>query len=594
MKCFLCERRCSVSEGALGACGNYRNRGGVMEECFPGIYLVVTPVSIETVPLLHFFPGGKFLQITTRGCNFHCKGCISNALVSGFSSESSALKRLAPEEVVDQAVAEGCLGVVFMMNDPLASYHTFLAVAREAKTRGLLAGCSTNGYFTPESLEPFLFLLDFVNLGIKGLSSDIYRECGGFSVEPVLRNLKLLFHEGIHVEVSCMFRRGDEEELRRLGELMREISPSMPLQVMRYLPLGDADPLLEPTQRQAENLCKELTESLEYIYLFNSPGTSWLHTRCPGCGVPVMERDFYGPMGARLRRDTLKNRELSSCLSCGNSLVFRGTPGEDSDFRERDFQGGYPFTRALEMIEAILISCGASSREEILPVWERMLENQNMTMLHEFLQEPERYLYLIDFLGGLGGLESGARELRAFLETKLWEVDSCLEKVVIRPRVYYVMGNPLFHIKGGRLENNLVIRGGGESLNKRIAAKGRPGTTLPPEKINALNPDHIFISGFLSSPEEDVLEECRLKGIDVTATRKKQIHRYPAPGWDFGSPRWILGLLFIAQTLHPQRCSWNMEEEAGDFYRRFYNSPWEPQKINRSFAWPHGEWHWRN
>ena len=402
MRCNLCERRCLVSEGALGACGNYRNRGGVMEECFPGAYLVVTPVSIETVPLLHFFPGGKFLQITTRGCNFHCKGCISNILVSGFSSKSDALKHLSPREVVNRAVEEVCSGIVFMMNDPLASYHTFLAVAREAKDRGLLVGCSTNGYFTPESLEPLLPLLDFVNLGVKGLSSEIYRECGGFSVMPVLRNLELFFHAGVHLEVSCMYHRGNEEELLRLGELMRKISPSIPIQVMRYLPLGDADPLLEPTQRQGEGLCEDLRQSLEYVYLFNSPGTSWLHTRCPHCGDLVMERDFYGPMGARLRRDSLKDREFFRCHSCENFLAFRGIPGEDVDFRERDFQGGYPFTRALEMIEAILISCGASSRKEILPVWEKMLENQNMTMLHESLQEPEAYLDLIGFLGGLG------------------------------------------------------------------------------------------------------------------------------------------------------------------------------------------------
>ena len=593
MRCSLCERRCTVPEGLRGACGNYSNREGIMEECFPGEYLVVTPVSIETVPLLHFHPGGKFLQITTRGCNFHCKGCISNILVSGFSPESKALEHLSPEEVVNRAREEGCLGVVFMMNDPLASYFSFLSVAREAKGRGLLVGCSTNGYFTPESLEPFLPLLDFVNLGIKGLSAEIYRECGGFSVMPALRNLDTLYRAGVHVEVSCMFHRKNEEELCRLGGFIRKISPAIPFQVMRYLPLGEAEPSLEPTQKEAENLCGELRESLDYVYLFNSPGTSWLHTRCPHCGTSVMERDFYGPMGSRLRKDTLVDRNLSRCSACGAPLIFRDAAAVDVDFREKDFQGGYPFTRALEMIEAVLLSCGASSLEEVVPVWEKMLENRNLTMLHESLQSPEEYLDLIDFLGKLGGLEAGARDLRSFMEEKLREVDRCLVNVKERPRVYYVMGSPLFHIKGGRLENNLVVRGGGESLNKRITARGRPGTNLTPEQINALNPEHIFISAFLSSPEEDLLEECRRQGIDVIATRKKQIHGYPAPGWDFGSPRWILGLLFIARILHPERCSWDFREEAREFYGRFYQSSWEPERINRSFARPHTEWRWK-
>lgn len=103
------ERACSVEKGRTGACGRYRNVAGRMEEIAPGAYLVVTPVSIETAPLFHFHPGGKFLQITTTGCVFRCNGCISSTLVSGVSPESPALKRLSPDEVAAKDHEKGLL-----------------------------------------------------------------------------------------------------------------------------------------------------------------------------------------------------------------------------------------------------------------------------------------------------------------------------------------------------------------------------------------------------------------------------------------------------------------------------------------------------
>lgn len=52
---------------------------------------MVTPASIETVPLFH--------TSIPAGCVSRCNGCISSTLVSGVSPESPALKRLLPDEV---------------------------------------------------------------------------------------------------------------------------------------------------------------------------------------------------------------------------------------------------------------------------------------------------------------------------------------------------------------------------------------------------------------------------------------------------------------------------------------------------------------
>lgn len=58
------------------------------------------------------------------------------------------------------------------------------------------------------------------------------------------------------------------------------------------------------------------------------------------------------------------------------------------------------------------------------------------------------------------------------------------------------------------------------------------------------------------------------------------------PGWDFGSPRWVLGLMAIANTLHPDRCSFDLKEEQALFYRRFYGIDPAKASPNRSFCHP--------
>lgn len=56
------------------------------------------------------------------------------------------------------------------------------------------------------------------------------------------------------------------------------------------------------------------------------------------------------------------------------------------------------------------------------------------------------------------------------------------------------------------------------------------------------------------------------------------------PSWDFGSPRWILGLMTIANTIHPGLFDFSIDGEADQFYRKFYGVPYHSVATNRSFA----------
>jgi len=592
MRCDICDIGCQVSLGRMGICGQYENWNGEMKELYPERYLVTCPISIETMPMLHYYPGGKFLQITTTGCNLKCPGCVSTVIVKEMNPDCSALRKLSAGQVVAEALANECLGIAFLMNDPLASFHTFLEVARAARKSDLLVGCSSNGYFSAVSLQQLMPYLDFINIGIKGFNDAAYHRCGAPSLRPVLRNIRLLSENGVHVEVSCMFGKDDRDDLIALVQELAGISSSIPLQIMRFIPLEESDPASESSIREAEELRHELARVLDYVYLFNSPGTDGLSTYCPECGALIYRRDFYGPMGAKLKGNN-RLQEGNECPTCHKSLNLTGAQARTA-YQEIAFQGGYPFTRALEMVEAMLVAMGVREKGKVVRVWEELLVNQGLDSLHQSVNQLPAYLSSLRHFGEIAGCAEEARSLAEYMEGKVESINQALKGTEQRPRVYYAMGRPLFAINGGRMENQLIEAAGGRSVNREMELAGRPGMTITVEQLNALNPDVIFLSGFISSSIEDFYAFCREDGIDIAALRNHRVYCHPAAGWDFGSPRWILGLMYIASVLHPDLCYFDINSEAQDFYQRFYHRDFDAAAVNRSFGKPDIHWRWQD
>jgi pyruvate-formate lyase-activating enzyme len=541
-------------------------------------YLGAFPISIETVPLLHFAPSGKFLQVFSKGCNFQCPGCVARTLASGKHFDMPAM---STADVVGKALEQQCLGVVSTMNEPAANYYLFRELALKARDENLLVGCSTNCYYTPETLEDFGRFVDFVNVGIKGYSDNSYRMCGVTSSEPVFRNIAELCDRGVHVEVSVMYAKGNENDVFDVARALSAISRSIPFQIMRFIPFGNAPIKLEPSIGEAEKLGSELKEYMDYVYLFNSPGTEMLHTVCSGCGKIMAEREFYGPMGSRL----LGPWGDYSC-DCGNTVpVMYGRAQER--FEESGFMGGYRISRAFGMVHGVLSCLGVTDEAVLMDVWKDLSGNDTLNRIHHMIQQPYPYLDFIRIIADSAKVPVQGDELIGFIRERL-ETVSRLAEDNPGPKSYYCMGSPLFALNPGRMENNLVEFAGGISLNKLLQKEGKPGFNISPALLNELNPQSIFISGFLSRPLYEFADLCGQYGIDVEALRNNRIYVIP-PSWDFGSPRWVLGLMFIADIFHPGKI--DVMQEANAFYERFYGLSLKQARPNRSFHRPtSGRW----
>ncbi|HII92414.1 MAG TPA: radical SAM protein [Methanosarcina sp.] len=575
MKCNVCEFRCKIDEYSRGRCGNYIYAGSnIIQDPDIG-YLGAYPISIETIPLLHYYPSGKFLQVFSTGCNFQCSGCVARLLASGKSLD---LPALTPSQVVEKAVQQKCLGVVSTLNEPAANYYLFRDLAVQAKEKGLLAGCSTNCYFTDETLEELGKFVDFMNIGIKGYSDKSYMNCGVPSSTPVFRNISRLFDIGVHIETSVVYSRGNEDDVIEVVKALSNISPTIPVQIMRFIPFGDAPIELEPSIGEAENLCATLRKHIDYVYLFNSPGTELSNTYCPECGSLLGEREFYGPMGSRL----LKPWTNYTC-DCGKDTPVKGITANES-FNEEGFMGGYRISRAFSMVHAVLTCLGILDDNRLIEIWGKVSNPETLNRIHHMVQQPYSYLEFIRLIAEKANAPEKGEELISFICERL-ELVKSLAAENSGHKVYYCMGSPLFALNAGRMENNLVTFSGGVSINKQLQKEGKPGVNVSPYFINEQNPMTIFISGFLSRPLDEFYGLCQQYGISADAVKKQRVYEIP-PSWDFGNPRWILGLMYIADKLNPENSTIDMKKEANEFYLRFYGMLFEEAKPNRSFHRP--------
>ena len=575
MKCNVCEFRCEIDEWSRGRCGNYVCAGDTIIQDPDIGYLGAYPVSIETIPLLHYYPSGKFLQVFSTGCNFQCSGCVARLLASGKSLD---LPALTPSQAVEKAVQQECLGVVSTLNEPAANYYLFRELALQAKEKGLLAGCSTNCYFTDETLEELGKFVDFMNIGIKGYSDQSYVNCGVPSSAPVFRNISRLFDLGVHVETSVVYSRGNEDDVINVAKTLSNISPTIPVQVMRFIPFGDAPIELEPSIGEAESLCASLREHVDYAYLFNSPGTESLNTYCPECGSLLAEREFYGPMGSK----PLKPWINYTC-TCGKNTPVKGITATES-FNEEGFMGGYRISRAFSMVHAVLTCLGILDDHRVIEIWVKVSNPETLSQIHHMIQQPYSYLEFVRLVAEKANASEKGEELISFIRERLELVKSFAAENSGH-KVYYCMGSPLFALNAGRMENNLVAFSGGVSINKQIQKEGKPGVNISPSFINEQNPETIFISGFLSRPIDEFYGLCQQYGISADAVKEHRVYEIP-PSWDFGNPRWILGLMYIADKLNPGSSAIDLKKEADEFYLRFYGIPFEEAKPNRSFHRP--------
>ncbi|MBN2483851.1 MAG: AmmeMemoRadiSam system radical SAM enzyme [Candidatus Omnitrophica bacterium] len=298
VQCKLCPRQCVISSGNRGYCGVRVNKDGTLYTLGYNNPVAVHPDPIEKKPFFHVLPGTCALSLAVAGCNMRCLFC-QNWQISQSTPDTTNNLDLTADEVVARALQYKCPSVVFTYTEPTVFYEYMLEIAKKATQQGLRVGMHSCGYINPAPLVELLDYMDFVNIDLKGFSSEFYRDIsGGTELENVLRTLEIIHQAGVHLEITTLLiptLNDSSGEIRALSSWIKEnLGEETPLHFSRFQPQYKlqnlpATPL--STLRNAYDIAKEV--GLKYVYIGNVSGINEESTWCPVCGKRLIHRIGY-------------------------------------------------------------------------------------------------------------------------------------------------------------------------------------------------------------------------------------------------------------------------------------------------------------
>jgi iron complex transport system substrate-binding protein len=191
------------------------------------------------------------------------------------------------------------------------------------------------------------------------------------------------------------------------------------------------------------------------------------------------------------------------------------------------------------------------------------IEVLGIPVVYVDLETPEQYERDLRILGAVLGQSARAEELVQYYQQGVKRIQAATQDLTDtqKPRVLMLHysdkdGVVAFQVPSGSwMQTQLVELAGGIPLWRgSISGKGWMTVTL--EQISAWDADAIFIVSYFNDPTE-VTDKIKADP-NWRAMHAVQAGRlYAFPGdlniWDQPNPRWILGLTWLAQKLHPER-----------------------------------------
>jgi len=327
VQCDVCPRACKLNEGQRGLCFVRAREDDriVLTTYGRSSGFCVDP--IEKKPLNHFLPGSSVLSFGTAGCNLACRFC-QNWDISK-SKEVDTLADAASPDVIARAARElRCRSVAFTYNDPTIFLEYAVDVADACRAVGIASVAVTAGYICAQARRDFFSHIDAANVDLKAFSEDFYRHVCGAHLRDVLETLEYLVHDtDVWVELTTLLIPGRNDSDAELDAMTRWVVEHLGCDVPMHFTAFHPDfKMLDTPATPASTLTRARTIALRngvrYAYTGNVHDAEGGSTRCTGCGVVVVERDWY-----RLGRYGLD--DAGRCTQCGTTLPgrFDGPPG---------------------------------------------------------------------------------------------------------------------------------------------------------------------------------------------------------------------------------------------------------------------------
>jgi len=310
VRCRLCPNDCLIAEGSSGRCLGRKNVEGKLYATNYGEVVSLAVDPIEKKPLYHFLPGTEILSVATYGCNLLCPFC-QNAEISQKIVPS---RYVAPDELLALAKRYATPSIAYTYNEPCVWFEYLMDAGREMKDLGIRNVLVTNGMLNPEALEELLPLIDAMNIDLKSIRPDFYRDYVKGDLDTVLNTIRNAART-CHVELTNLLipgRNDSEAELRELVGFVAGLGRETVLHFSRYFPRHRATEPATPAEALAR-AAAIAREKLYYVYLGNIATTPEdRDTFCPRCRSKLVDRSDYS--------GRLVGVTEGKCTSCGRDV----------------------------------------------------------------------------------------------------------------------------------------------------------------------------------------------------------------------------------------------------------------------------------
>jgi pyruvate formate lyase activating enzyme len=268
---------------------------------------------IEKKPLFHFYPGSMILSTGPNGCNLSCAFCQNWEI----SQADQPAEYIEPRQLAELAAGNGSIGVAYTYTEPLVWFEYLMEACAEVRKKGLVNVLVTNGTMNPGPLAELLPLVDAMNIDLKSMDPQFYRETCGGDLKTVLGTIEAA-SKSCHVELTNLVIPGlndSEKDMNELVGWVAGLDPLIPLHISRYFPRYRLEIPATP-EKTLKKFYDLAVKSLKYVYLGNIQIKGTEDTLCPQCGRILIEHSGY--------RVSITGLEGGNCAGCGRKADIVG------------------------------------------------------------------------------------------------------------------------------------------------------------------------------------------------------------------------------------------------------------------------------
>ena len=273
IRCEICANYCKIADDHFGVCRQHKNINGELYDESYGIVSSLSPDPVEKKPLNHFLPGTFTYSIGGFGCNMTCLHCQNYTISQEYDKYSRGIK-ITPEAIVENALNYNCKSIAWTYNEPTIHLPFSKKTSLLAKSKNLKVIYVSNGYYSDKSLEEVLTFVDAFNIDLKSVSSDFYKKVCGADLSVVLDNLKRVYDEGKHLEITNLIINDYNDSIDEITELcdfvVSELGEDVPLHFSRAFPyykMNDISPTKPEILFKAREIA--LSKGIRNVHLGN-------------------------------------------------------------------------------------------------------------------------------------------------------------------------------------------------------------------------------------------------------------------------------------------------------------------------------------